>query len=386
MRILTLHSQYLSGPVSGENRVVEDEVRLLREAGHTVHTWTPSHEGSGPRALLRTGVRAVWARNAAATVRGLIREHEADIVHCHSLFPALSPAVLRAAAKEGAHSIVTLHSYRLVCLPATLVRDGRICEDCIGRFPWPGVLHGCYHESSLASIPYAASLGLHRVMGTFDGVDLYLAVSRFLRDKYIESGFEADKIEVKGNFAWEAPRRTGPGDYFLYLGRLSSEKGVDTLLTAWKRCSGKLLIVGDGPDAGRLRSLASRNVEFLGSVPAAEVPALLSRARALLLPSICYEGEPRTVLEAYAVGVPVVASRIGGLPDLVRDGVSGVLLTPGDVAAWTATCEGLLDDKESERLGEGAFRLWMEQYSPEHGLQALERAYARAMTRGPDPA
>ena len=380
MRVLVLHSRYRSGAVSGENRTVADEVRLLRDAGHDVHLWAPSPDGRDGPELVRTGLRAVWSRRSASHVVELIRRHRPEVVHCHNLFPMLSPTVLRAARKAPA-VVVTLHNYRLLCLPATFVRNGGICEDCLGRLPWRGVFYRCYRGSVPASAAVASSLALHRGLGTFDDVDLYLAVSRFVREKHMEAGFPPERLHVKPNFSWQMPQRRGPGEYYLFLGRLSAEKGVDRLLDAWGRQShGRLLIVGDGPDRMRLIGRAPAGVEFRGALSAEQVPGIFARARALILPSVTYEGAPRSVLEAYAAGVPVIASGTGSLPELVEDGVSGLLVRSADAAAWSEALGAFASANVAHQLGEGARRLWQERYSPECGLVALEDAYARALS------
>jgi glycosyltransferase involved in cell wall biosynthesis len=378
VRILILHSRYLTGAASGENRVVEDEARLLIEGGHQVNVWDPAPVIGRGFHLMGTAARAIWSTEATARVRGLIRRWRAEIVHCHNLFPLLSPAVLRAASGEGAAVVMTLHNYRLLCLPATFLRDGRVCEDCLGRTPWPGVVHACYRDSTLGSAALATSLSLHNAFHTFERVTKYLAVSRFVRRKYVEAGWPDDRIEVKSNFAWKSPRREGPGRYFLYLGRPTPEKGIATLLAAWRRSPAHLLVVGDGPHAGAFKADAPPNVEFRPTVSPAEVPLLIREARALLLPSIWYEAQPRVILEAYAAGVPVLASDLGALPEAVPPD-SGLLVAPGDAGAWSHAVETLLDDRESERLGQGAWRTWRDRYSPERGLQNLEDAYRRAV-------
>jgi glycosyltransferase involved in cell wall biosynthesis len=377
MRVLILHSRYLSADSSGENRVVEDEASLLRRGGHDVHVWQPTPDVGSTLGRVRTAADAIWSRTASSHVRHLIRTHSVEIVHCHNLVPTLSPAVLRTAIDEGAVTVTTLHNYRHMCIAATFLREDRVCEDCLGRSPWPGVVHRCYRGSALGSVTLAASTTLHRSIGTYGRPILYLAVSPFARAKHIEAGLPADRIRVKSNFAWPSDVREGPGEYFITLGRLSPEKGLAPIVAAWRRSLGTLLVVGDGPEATRMRGLAGTGVEFLGAVPSADVPALLGGARALLQPSVWYEAQPRVILEAYAAGVPVLASRIGGLPDLVEDDVSGLVLPVGEPDAWMAGVERL-DDVEAVRLGEGAQRLWRELYNPEQGLRNLEEAYAAA--------
>jgi glycosyltransferase involved in cell wall biosynthesis len=294
-------------------------------------------------------------------------------VHVHNLFPLLSPAVLRA---DVAPTVVTLHNYRLLCLPAVFLRDGQACEDCLGKLPWRGVVHRCYRGSAAGSAALATSLGVHRAAGSFRRVGMFLAVSAFVREKHLEAGFHPDRIRVKPNFTAPLPRRQGPGRDFLFLGRLSEEKGLDRLLSLWRDVPARLIVVGDGPERARLEAMAPSTVEFRGAVPSDEVAGFLAGARALVLPSICYEGAPRTVVEAFAAGVPVVANRYGALPTVVADGTTGLLVQPSDPAAWRTALEALLVDETSERLGAAAFSAWRTGYSPEQGLADLEAAYA----------
>ena len=370
MRILVLHSRYASGHLSGENRVVADEARLLEQAGHEVCIWAPSGEGLRGARALRAGVQAVWSRAAA----NVVRDYRPDVVHCHNLFPLLSPAVLRQASGD-APVVVTLHNYRLLCLPATFVRDGRSCEDCLGRVPWRGAVYGCYRGSRAASTPLALSLTLHRAIGSFDRVSLYLAVSEFVREKHVQAGFPRARIRVKPNFVWPSERRCGPGGAFLYVGRLAPEKGIRQLVEAWRAVPAPLVVVGDGPDAKRLRSSLPPNVELRPPVPPEEIPRLLASARALVFPTLAYEGAPRAILEAFAAGVPVLARSVGAVPELVENGVSGLLLQSLEAAEVAAAAERLLDDTEAERMGEAAWATWRDRYSPERGLANLEEAY-----------
>jgi glycosyltransferase involved in cell wall biosynthesis len=382
VRILILHSRYLSGDVSGENRVVDDESRLLREAGHEVHTWAPEPDVAGTTGQLRAGISAIWSTAAARAVGQSVRRHQIQIVHVHNLFPAMSPAVIRAAGRAGARVVMTLHNYRLMCLPASLLREGRICELCVGHVPWEGVRHRCYRGSAAGSAVLASSLTLHRAVGSFGGVDRFLAVSGFVRDKHVEAGLPADKITVRTNFAWSASARTGPGDHFLFAGRLAPEKGVDTLLRTWAETPDlpPLVVVGDGPEEASLRDAAPPGVRFLGRVAAQEMPSLMRDARGVLVPSRWYEAAlPRVVLEAYAAGVPVVAADIGALPGGVVEGATGYLVPPEDPAAWAEALRRLSEPGQAERMGAGAREVWAERYSPERGLAALEAAYREVL-------
>jgi glycosyltransferase involved in cell wall biosynthesis len=375
LRILILHSRYLSGWASGENSVVRDEERLLREAGHDVASWTPAPELS----RARLGSRAVWSPAALRHVRGLIERHRPQILHCHNLYPMLSPAVFRVARERDTRVVVTLHNYRMFCLPATCVRDGEICELCLGRVPWRGVVYRCYRGSMAGSTAMAASLSLNRAIGSFDAVTMFLPVSRFVRDKHVQAGLTSARMVVKPNFCWPQPRRSGAGEYFLYVGRLAPEKDVRTLLEAWRSIRAPLILAGDGPDRKALEALAPEGVEFRGTVSPEEVTLLLKGARALLFPTRCNEGGPRSVIEAYAAGVPVIATSLGALPEMVEHGTSGLLVPPGGTDAWVEAAEALMDPITAVRLGEGAFDRWARLHSPDRGLEELKRAYRAAL-------
>jgi len=378
MRILVLHSHYLSGSASGENRVVEDESRLLSERGHHVDTWTPRYEGQG---AIRTGIGAVWSRRARTETERRVSEQQIDVIHTHNLFPMLSPAVLRTDLP----TVMTLHNFRLACLPATLLRAGRICEDCLGNVPWRGVLHGCYRDSRPASSVLATSLALHRAIRTFDRVDRFIVLSEFQRRKLVAAGLDAKRIVVRPNFAWPSKRRQVPGDYMLFVGRVSAEKGLVPLLSFWPQDM-PLVVAGDGPELEHARAIAPDGVRFLGAIEATQVLNLLQRARALVVPSLCYEPFGRVIIEAFAAGVPVIANSIGGIPEVVGENRSGLLVPPGNEAAWVDALTRLADDRESTRLGNGAYESWRENFSPELALRSLEQIYREtiehARTRG----
>jgi glycosyltransferase involved in cell wall biosynthesis len=384
VRIAVFHSRYLSGPASGENRVLRDDIELLTNAGHEVKSWAPL-PGTSPRQQATAAVQAVWSTAAVAQVRELVGTWGAQIVHCHNLFPLVSPAVIREASAQGAGVVMTLHNYRLMCLSGSFFRDGHICEDCLGRVPWRGVVHRCYRQSTLASGTLATSLILHRGLNTFDRVDRFLAVSDFVQQKHVEAGISAERISVAPQFAWPTERRGGPGDYFLYVGRLTLEKGANAVVESWTPDLGRLVVVGDGPEMAQLRSIAAPNIEFRGLVPGDAVAALLRGARALLVPSLWDDAAPRSVTEAYAAGVPVLASRRGGLTETVVNGESGLLVTPGVASEWAAAVRRLSDDEEAIRMGEGAWRLWSDKHRPEHSLARLVSAYEEVRARTDAP-
>ena len=208
---------------------------------------------------------------------------------------------------------------------------------------------------------------------------MFLPVSRFVRDKYVQAGLTSSRMVVKQNFCWPQPRRSGAGEYFLYLGRLAPEKDVQTLLEAWKSVRAPLILAGDGPERAALEAIAPEGVEFRGTVSPEEVTILLKGARALLFPTRCNEGGPRSVIEAYAAGVPVIATGLGALPEMVEHGISGLLVPPGGTDAWVEAVETVVDGATAARLGGGALDRWARLHSPERGLAELEGAYRAAL-------
>jgi glycosyltransferase involved in cell wall biosynthesis len=373
MRVLVLHSRYLTGAASGENRVVDDEVRVLLEAGHEVASWQPSVDPSSSR--LELAVDAVWSRHAMREVRRLVHEHRPEVVHVHSLYPRLSPAILREVPRR-VPIVMTLHNFRLMCLPATYVRNGAICEDCAGRLPWRGVVHACYRGSRSASAVLGASIAVHRMLRTLARVHTFLAVSGFVRDKHVEVGLDPSRIRVKSNFAWPTERRRGTGQHLLFLGRLTPEKGLAAILGAVPPGL-ELVVAGAGDERERLESCARPGTTFVGQVDHGRALHLLRDARALVVPSRWYEGQPRVIVEAFAAGVPVVASNIGGLPELVEKGVNGYLVDDDD--GWAEALRRLEDEELARRLGAGAYATWQERFTPEVALRELEDVYLGAV-------
>lgn len=382
MRVLMLHNFYRSP--GGEDTCFFAESELLRARGHEVHTITAHNDETATMSESSLALATVWNRRSYAQVRDVIRRMRPDAMHCHNIFPLLSPAVYYAARREGVAVVQTLHNYRLLCLGATLYRDGHICTSCIGRaLPWPGLARRCYHGSMAHSASVASLLATHRMLGTWRRrVDLFLAVSEFARDRHVEGGIDPDRIVVKPNMIHDGP---GPGDgaggYVLMAGRLSEEKGVRTTLGAWRAnpANPPLLIVGDGP----LRRLEAEmrdvpNVTFLGGRTRPEVYRLMQQAACVLAPSELYETFGMTILEAFACGTPVIASRIGAYRELVQDGVTGLLFEPGNASDLQAAVERFHHWSGSGSRRHAARCCFETRFSPERNYELLIRAYEHA--------
>ncbi len=335
MRVLLAHSYYREP--GGEDRVFDTEARLLEAKGHEVVRFTVSNDqvvGINPVALAKA---TVWSSSSYHELRQLIRQERPNVAHFHNTLPLISPAGYYAAKAEGVPVVQTLHNYRLLCPNALFFRQGHPCEDCQGKFiPWPGVLHACYRGSRPASGTIAAMLTIHRGLRTWmDKVDAYIALTEFSRRKFIEGGLPAGKIVVKPNPVYPDPGLgEGRGEYALYVGRLSPEKGVSILLSAWEKLGGRLplKVAGDGPLAGLVAEATRtlKGVEWLGRQSRERVLALMKEARVLIFPSVLYEGLPAAITESYAAGLPVIASNIGNMSTVVDHGRTGLHFRPND--------------------------------------------------------
>ena len=334
MNILVVHNRYTFA--GGEDEACATEVGLLRRHGHHVVVYTQDNRMIDSARRWSTGIRSVWSKGDHASVREIISKNKIELMSVHNFFPLVSPSIYYAARAEGIPVVQTLHNYRLLCPAATFLRDGKICEDCLGKaVPWPGMIHRCYRKSFLQTGAVVGMITAHKVIGTWRSlVDYYIALTPFMRDKFVAGGFPRERIVVKPNSVEDTGVGTGREDNFLFVGRLSEEKGATVLLRAWKtaKTSRKLRIIGTGPDEMDLRAMATglTNVEFLGQVSAERVRTEMGGAAALVFPSIWYEGLSRVVIEAFSKGTPIIASNLGPISTIVCDGRTGVLFRAGD--------------------------------------------------------
>ncbi len=386
MKFLLVHNYYQQA--GGEDEVFADEVELLRDHGHEVVTYSVHNDSLRDTGRLKMAANTIWNGRTRAELQTLIRREKPLLMHCANTFPLVSPAAYYVARAEGMAVVQTLHNYRLLCPNALFFRAGKVCEDCLGKlFAWPAVLHGCYRESRATTAVTAGMLATHRAIGTWKHlVDRYIALTQFAADKFIAGGLPADKIVVKSNFITPDPGPgQGRGGYALFIGRLVAEKGVPTLLEAWRQAPGglSLKIVGDGPLAGSVREAADQSpaIEWLGRRSRSEVHKLLQDAALLVAPSEWYEGAlPRTILEALAAGTPVVASRLGCMAGGVDHGRTGRLFKPGDALDLAAQVEGLSSDPRLLLASRRAARKeYEDRYTAAHNYRQLMAVYADAL-------
>ena len=368
---------------------------MLERAGHTVVAYHRTNHEIGALNIvgqLDLAKRTIWASDSLAEFDALITSEKPDVVHIHNTFIVISPSIYSACRKRGIPVVQTLHNFRFLCPPSNLFRDGKVCEECIDHSLLRAIEHKCYRESASATAVVAAMLSFHRLIKTLErSVDRYIALTQFSREKFISSGFPADKISVKPNFLESDPRvRQQAGDYALYIGRFSPDKGVPTLIDAWSKVPKdfRLQIVGDGTERADLQAEARRrqlrNITFRGFLSREDTLATLKGARFLVMPSLWYETFGLVIVEAFACGVPVVCSRLGAMAELVGDGVNGLHFTPGDAAdlaekvIWAWHNPGAL-----EFMGRNGRAEFENRYTSEKNYPALMEVYEQAIrTRG----
>ncbi|MFJ8942683.1 glycosyltransferase [Streptomyces sp. NPDC102395] len=392
MHVLVLHNHYSSAQPSGENRVVEQEVGLLRAAGHRVEVFERRSDDIASRSLL--GKAAVpllvpWNPAVRSELTARLRAERPDVVHVHNVFPLLSPAVLAACADVGVPAVATLHNYTQICPPGTLRRDGRLCTECVGpAVPLPAVRHGCYRSSRLATVPLAVSLSVNRRRWR-SGVERFFCISEAQRDILVRAGMPADRLAVKHNFVPEpGVRRTGAGEQLLFLGRLAEAKGVRLLMAAWDEVAASggvgvpLVLAGAGPLEREVTAWAEGrgDVRFAGLLDPDRCRREIARSVAVVAPSMALETFGLVVAEAMAAEVPAVAAGHGAFVELVEDGVSGLLHRPGEAASLAACLRRITAAPDRNReMGRAARRRYEQEFSPVVGLERLVEGYRSAI-------
>ena len=386
MRILLLHNKYQYA--GGEDKVFEIEAELLAQHNHQIEklVFDNSVIKSGLDKLL-SGITGVYNFKSAKIVSEKIKEFKPDIIHVHNFVPLASPSIFYAAKRHKVPVVLTLHNYRLICPSALLYHNEKIYEKSLHSiFPIDAIMKGVYRNSKLQTAGIAMITTIHNLIGTWrNKIDKFITLTAFAKSKFLESKVKVspDQFMQKPNFI-EDPGNGNETreDFYLYVGRLSVEKGILVLLNAFKKSDAKLVIIGDGPMLPEVQSVLKErsNVQHLGFQPKAVIMDNLKRSKALVFPSTCYEGFPLTILEAFATGTPVIGSRIGGIGEIVKDKVNGLLFQPGDE---NALIESLNDFKNQDfkALSANARMSYLENYTSEKNYKILMDIYEAAINR-----
>lgn len=387
MKVLLCHNFYQQP--GGEDQVYADEAWLLQRGGHEVIRFEQHNDVLKEKRAWDAAKTTFWSRESYQALHRLVATHRPDVAHFHNTFPLISPSGYQAVRDAGIPVVQTLHNFRLICPGALLMRSGAPCERCVTkRFAWPGIVHGCYRESRKATAVTAAAMSWHGMRGTWrNRVDRFIATTQQARALFVSGGLPEEKLAVKPNFVRPDPGRfSGPRQGAIFVGRLSPEKGIGTLLEAWQRLGDRipLRIVGDGPlrDEVLQAQRSQPGIEWLGRLPFDQVLEQIGAAKTLLFPSLLYETFGRTMIEAFATGTPVIASDLGAMRELVADELTGLRFPVGDAAALVAQIDRLWADEILwERLSEGARREFERHYTADRNLQLLQEIYEQAITQ-----
>jgi len=396
MKILLVHNFYGSSAPSGENTVYLDELDLLKRRGHQVIEFTRHSDeirNRGFAGAMKGALATPWNPLAAQKLRRILNTEQPDVMHAHNTFPLLSPAVFRAALGMKTATVLTLHNYRIFCAAGIPMRNGTPCTECLNRQSMiPSLRYGCYRSSRLATLPLSFMIALHRKVGTWHkDVDAFIPLTDFQRVKMADAGLPKERMHTKPHFYPDPPgalpwEKHNPK--VVFVGRLGPEKGVNLLLDAWNLWGNGapfLELIGAGPERQKLETNVNQSglqnkIHFSGQLPFSQVQEKLSRASLLVLPSLCFEGFPMAIREAFALGVPVAASRLGSLPFLVEEGKNGILFTPGDPADLFNKIRNLWDHPEKlAEMGHRAREDFEAKYTAEVNYDLLLDIYRTAI-------
>jgi glycosyltransferase involved in cell wall biosynthesis len=392
MRVMLVHNRYRSAAPSGENRVVDTEGEALVAGGHEVTRFEASSdeiENWSRAKKVSLPARVVWSREAHRGLTAMLRARRPDVVHVHNTFPLLSSAVLYACRDAAVPVVATIHNYKLACASGDFFRHGAICHDCAHGLPIPAVLRGCYRGSRVATAPVALAASVHRPAWR-SLVSAYVFISASQRDLLGGLGLTRDRVFVRHNLI---PRRSVPEagrePAVLYAGRLDEAKGLRLLMAGWDCYLGRshdpglrLVIAGAGPLDREVTAWASSrpSVDMVGQVSSGRCAELMSRARAVLLPSAWEETFGLVVVEAMAIGVPPIAAGHGSLVELITDGVDGVLFRPGDPTALAlAVADVDAHPGRYQAYGDQGRKTYEERFDPERSLEQLLEIYRFAI-------
>jgi glycosyltransferase involved in cell wall biosynthesis len=388
VKILQVHNFYQQ--TGGEDLVVADEARLLEARGDEVVRHTIHNDQVSALSSVSLAQRTIWSQPAYRDIRAAIARHQPQLLHVHNTLPLLSPSVYYAASAEGVPVVQTLHNYRLACPAALCFRSGVPCTECVGSFiPWRAIRHACYRNSRTASAAVAAMLSVHRLLQTWDKPSVYVALTAFARDMFIEAGVSPDKLVVKPNFVDPDPGAgTGSGDYAVFVGRLSAEKGLQTLLRAWRVVGSqvRLLIIGDGPLASTVAAATRElpSVTWLERRNPPEILSILRDAKFLVFPSECYETFGRVIVEAFATATPVIAAGHGAAAELVTDGVTGFHFRHGDPSDLATKVLHLNSHPQLQvPMRAAARKAFEDRYTADVNYRLLTAIYHRAIAGHP---
>lgn len=387
MRVLQVHNYYKTR--GGECEVVDKERKLLEDAGHQVFRYSRKATDIDSYGIVRKIFQFIGIVFNVAVyydVQKYIKEIKPDIAHVHNVFPLLSPSVYLGISKSGIPIVQTVHNYRFMCPSGLLFRSGAVCEQCIDRGLFSVIRRRCIHGSYTLSLQYALAVWSGRMRKGFLGkIDRFIALNHFGEDRLQSIGINKDRICICPNYIdhIDTAGVSGSKDYFLYLGRLSHEKGIDLVLEAAQDLPDtRFIIAGAGPMESRVREFTGLcNLEWVGRISGDKKNQMIRHARALLVPSMCYENNPLSVIEALSSGTTVIVSRTGGLPEMFDDRKSGLLFEQGNLDEFKQMIIALTDTETCEKYSIAALETAKQRYIHDVHLRRLQEIYKKVLNQ-----
>ncbi|MEA5458972.1 glycosyltransferase family 4 protein [Arcicella sp. LKC2W] len=374
MNILQIHNFYIFK--GGEDEVVLAEKQMLEQKGHNVISLTIHNEVMNSYFSKKKEFYEV--------LMNIIVSQKIDVAHIHNVYHIIGNNIYKTLATYNIPIVQTLHNFRFLC-PSGLFLDNQnnVCERCINGNVTSCVLKKCYQKSYIKSLGMAllANKG-RKVVNNY--VDEFIALNSFSKNKFVESGFKEENISVKSNFLKiEKKEFVNTYSYFLYVGRLSPEKGIETLIKAFAQSNLPLKIAGSGTEiyVEELKKLAknNKNIEFIGFVSGQAKEKIFQNAISLIIPSNCYENFPISILEAYGLRKPVICSNIGGLPSIVKNGVTGLLFESGSSDSLLQAVNAITENNQFEVFGQNGYDYFLNNFTEEYNYQQLMAIYNSAI-------
>lgn len=381
MRILFVHNFYKHA--GGEDQVFWAEIDLMKSHGHDVHSYTVDNDTINSLwTKINTTLHLSYSSKSKKNFSITLKKINPDIVHCHNFFPLLTPSIFDACREDRIPAVLTLHNYRLVCPSVYLSKNNKPWELSIKKNPYWAVPYKVYQNSFIGTAAIAYMINYHKKRKTWQKkLDHIITLTKFAKNKFIESGFSPNNMVVKPNFISDPLKENNTrGQFALFIGRLSQEKGIEFLLESWKEIDFPLKIVGDGPMMGNVK-LQGNNVEFLGKIPNKSVKTLLQKAQFLVFPSQWYEGFPMVLVEAMACGTPVLVTNIGSMQEIITDELNGLHFELGNQKQFIEKVHQLMKDESlCQFLGDNGRSAYLENYTPDVNYQQLISIYQNSIS------
>lgn len=382
MNILIVHNKYNSK--GGEDITVEKEIKLLEKNGHKVNFFTRSNSQiKSIFSKIKTAINSSFSYETYNYFNNTSFLQKYDIIHVHNFFPLITPSIFYAAKKNNIPIVMTLHNYRLICPSGLLMHKNKIYEKSIKYSPYSTVIDRVYKNSFIGTFFLAKMINNHKKRGTWNNkVSRLIALTNFGRKKFIDSGINKSQIVVKPTWCTDFHNKNCTKEnYALFVGRISEEKGISSLIEAWSQIDYKLVIAGDGPLTNKLLNTKNKNIHYIGRKNQHEIFKLMEKASFLVIPSTWYEGLPAVIIEAFCAGLPVIGSKIGAIEEIIDNNVTGIHFEPNNPEDLREKVNKIINDKKLlTTLSENARKEFLNKYTPEKNYSQLIEIYNNVIT------